>query len=55
VKNEITCNECEIEFAVVSDSDMPAEFCPFCGEKLSYDDKDLDEWLEEDEMNPRGC
>lgn len=55
MSEDIACQECEAEFKVVSDSNITPEFCPFCGEKLTYDDKDLDEWFEEDEMNPRGC
>lgn len=55
MNNDITCSECESEFKVVSEDNIPAEFCPFCGEKLVFDDKDLDEWFEEDEMNSRGC
>lgn len=52
---EYKCYDCEAEFDVTHDEIIPPEFCPFCGEKLTYDDKDLDEWFEEDESNPRGC
>lgn len=51
----ITCQECESEFKISSGDNIPPEFCPFCGEKLTYDDKDLDEWYEEDEIMSRGC
>jgi len=39
----ITCQECEAEFDIVHDSVSEPEFCPFCGNKLRYDDKDIEE------------
>ena len=55
MNKDIVCKECESEFRVESDSNVPPEFCPFCAEKLSFDDGALDEWYEEDEINSRGC
>jgi rRNA maturation endonuclease Nob1 len=55
VNKEITCELCESEFEITTQDNLPAEFCPFCGEKLTYDDKDLDEWLNEDDSSDRGC
>ena len=28
------CSSCDAEFRVVSDSTLPIEFCPFCGEPM---------------------
>ena len=55
MNKEIICTECESTFKVESDSNVPVEFCPFCSEKITFDDEDLDEWFEEDEINSRGC
>ena len=52
MKNNYTCNMCEAEFEITTEDNIPPEFCPFCGEKLVHDDKDLDEWFNDDET---GC
>jgi DNA-directed RNA polymerase subunit RPC12/RpoP len=41
------CGSCTAEFRVVSDTDEPIEFCPYCGYEI-VDDVDEDE--EEDEF-----
>ena len=28
------CSSCDTEFRVVSDSTLPIEFCPFCGDPM---------------------
>ncbi len=50
MSKEITCLECEAEFQVVHDEVGEPEFCPFCGEKMRYEDSNLDEddWLDDD-------
>ena len=30
--NKITCDNCEIEYEIVHESDDEAIYCPFCGE-----------------------
>jgi DNA-directed RNA polymerase subunit RPC12/RpoP len=51
---EYTCEECDAEFNVEYDFIATPEFCPFCGNKLSYDDGLVDEdW--EDDGTDRGC
>jgi hypothetical protein len=45
---EILCTNCEAEFQVVYDGVDSPEFCPFCGDKMRYDDSDLDESLDLD-------
>jgi DNA-directed RNA polymerase subunit RPC12/RpoP len=54
--NEFECSDCGVEFEIVHETDETPEFCPFCGSKLEYDDKELDnsEW-EDDEFKDRGC
>ena len=46
---EFLCTECEAEFEIVHDESSPPEFCPFCGDKLSFEDDFEDEEWEEDE------
>jgi rRNA maturation endonuclease Nob1 len=45
---EILCTNCEAEFQVVHDGVDSPEFCPFCGDKMRYDDSDFDESLDID-------
>ena len=45
---EITCPSCEAEFKVLHDEIGQPEFCPFCGEKIQYDDLE-NEWYDEDD------
>jgi DNA-directed RNA polymerase subunit RPC12/RpoP len=56
IDKEYVCEDCDAEFDVDYDFVATPEFCPFCGSKLTYDDKDLDDedW-EEDESDQRGC
>jgi rRNA maturation endonuclease Nob1 len=44
----ITCNECEEEFRVITESLSPIAFCPLCGSEL-YDTYDEDEDIEYDD------
>lgn len=44
----ITCQDCEAEFTIEHDELDEPEFCPFCGSKLVYDDKDYEDFDEED-------
>jgi len=46
---EYTCEECDAEFNVEHDFIASVEFCPFCGNKMQYDDSDLDEDWDETE------
>ena len=51
---EYVCEECDAEFNVEYDFVSTPEFCPFCGNKLIYDDHLVDEdW--EDDGTDRGC
>jgi rRNA maturation endonuclease Nob1 len=43
-----TCNSCETEFKVVSDSEDLIEYCPYCGSVVD-DNVDEDEDMEYDE------
>lgn len=43
----ITCNECEEEFRVITESLAPIGFCPLCGSELYDEDEEDDE--DEDE------
>ena len=43
----INCQECEAEFSVEHDEIGEPEFCPFCGSKLTYDDEDLEDDIDE--------
>lgn len=53
---EFECSECDAEFEILHQMDSVPEFCPFCGSKLEYDDKNLkdDDWDDED-YKDRGC
>jgi len=46
------CKECEAEFEIIHDSIGEPEFCPFCANKLVYDDDTSDEWEAQDD---EGC
>lgn len=43
----ITCNECEEEFRVITESHEPIAFCPLCGSEL-YEIEDEDEEYDEE-------
>jgi hypothetical protein len=43
VKYDITCEECEASFDVMSDNDNRADYCPFCGEFLPLEPDGWDE------------
>jgi len=43
----ITCNECEEEFRVITESLDPVAFCPLCGSEL-YEDEEEDEEYEDE-------
>lgn len=51
---EYMCDDCDAEFNIEYDFVAVAEFCPFCGSKLRYDDMDIEEDWEDDETE-RGC
>lgn len=44
---EITCPSCEAEFQVLHDEVDDPEYCPFCGDKLRYEDLESD-WEDDD-------
>ena len=54
MNEDIICQECEAEFKVIGYNNINPEFCPYCGEKLSYDDKNVEDWYD-DETDMRGC
>lgn len=37
-----TCNSCETEFRVVSDSHEHIDFCPFCGSVIEPEEDELE-------------
>ena len=37
-KKTLLCLNCEVEFTVRSEADLPVGFCPFCGAELDDDD-----------------
>jgi rRNA maturation endonuclease Nob1 len=43
MKYEITCEECDANFDVLSDLNERVDFCPFCGESISIEDEDWEE------------
>lgn len=45
-KYDITCEECDANFDVMSDNDNRTDYCPFCGEFLPLEP---DGWDDEDE------
>lgn len=53
---EFVCEECDAEFTVEYDFISTPEFCPFCGNKLSLDDSNIDDedWYD-DGTEQRGC
>ena len=41
----IVCDGCETEFTIAAESEVPVQFCPFCGEYIDEDeDEDLDDF-----------
>lgn len=49
-----TCNSCDEEFEITSDSDNAPKYCPFCGDLLNYI-PDEDDWEQEEDDSDRGC
>jgi len=45
-KYDITCEECDANFDVMSDLSERVDYCPFCGEFIPID---TDEWDEEND------
>ena len=43
----VTCDSCEVEFRVISDTFYPIEFCPFCASELPSDEDDDEEEIDE--------
>jgi len=46
----ITCNSCEEEFRVISDTGPSVDYCPFCGSDIEFvdeDDSDSEYYYEE--------
>ena len=43
---EFECQECGAEFNVQHEEINDPEYCPFCGEKLSYDEEVDEDWDE---------
>lgn len=39
----IECSGCWAEFRVVSDTDEPVSYCPYCGAEIEHEDEELDE------------
>jgi predicted amidophosphoribosyltransferase len=52
--NEFLCDSCESEFSMIHEGNDIPMFCPFCGEKLTYNDLELGEEWDEDDRD-RGC
>ena len=52
MKYEITCEECDANFDVLSDLIERVDFCPFCGESIPIEpdgwDEEEDSLLKED-------
>lgn len=40
----ITCQNCEDEFRVITDSLVGASYCPLCGSAIEDDDLEDDDW-----------
>lgn len=49
--NQFTCQACDVEYEIDTDSEATALFCPFCGSKLEYDDEDLFEDDDEEDWS----
>lgn len=47
MKDWVECQSCWAEFKVVSDTDEPLGFCPFCGEVVEAEDDDEEEFEED--------
>jgi rRNA maturation endonuclease Nob1 len=41
--NWITCQECEEEFRVITDSMTPITYCPLCGSDLDLPEAELED------------
>ena len=49
MKDWVECQGCWAEFKVISDSDEPVAFCPYCGDELVLEDEeDEDDDFEEE-------
>jgi len=40
------CDGCGTEFRVVSDTDLPIAYCPYCGDVVEEDDEEEDEEID---------
>ena len=47
MKYEITCEECEANYDVMSENTERADYCPFCGEFIPLQS---DGWDEEEDI-----
>jgi rRNA maturation endonuclease Nob1 len=54
-QKEFVCDDCDAEFSLDYEFVGTVEFCPFCGSKLEYDDKNLDDSEWDDDDTDRGC
>jgi len=54
-EKEFVCEDCDADFNLDYDFVGTPEFCPFCGSKLEYDDKNLDDSDWDDDSTDRGC
>lgn len=43
MKDWVECGSCWAEFRVVSDTDEPLAYCPYCGGELDLETEDEDE------------
>ena len=48
-KYEISCEECDANFDVMTDLNERADYCPFCGEFIPLEPDSWDEEEDEDE------
>lgn len=46
MKDWVECQSCMVEFKVVSDTDEPLAYCPYCGSDIEHDE--IEEEFEED-------
>ena len=51
MKDWIECGSCWAEFKVVSDTDEPLQYCPYCGEQLELTDEDEEEFEEDQDYD----
>ena len=47
MKDWVDCESCLAEFRVVSDTDEPVAFCPYCGSEVETIDEDEEEFEED--------